>query len=373
MAVPLYNDGEGVPQKYDKGFNTGLWYDKFFNQWEEKWSIPTEGKRNWIEQVARKKEPVGDEKLIREMLQRHVMLVRALNGKFQCYETVWRFVTGLGYSNPIENGFAWHHTLGVPYLPGSSVKGIVRAWAEEWGGALDQEIQRIFGPRGEGEIIEKSAGSVIFFDALPTKPVQMDIDVMTPHYQQYYMQKTPELAPGDWYDPNPIPFLTVAEKQTFVFAVAPRSLKERDCGDAEKALEWLSEALSFMGAGAKTAAGYGRFRRNEGEEAKIAYLLPEEFVYGPKNDETQEESSAGPIEREMIEDGYRSDEEAFMRAMNDKWLKKLEDKQVPIEEKKEIAVLLKGWYQQYRKGQWEKPNRKNKKKIALIKKVLGEQ
>ena len=41
------------------------------------------------------------------------------------------FVTGLGNEHPIENGFAFLNPYGLPYLPGSGVKGVVRRAAEE--------------------------------------------------------------------------------------------------------------------------------------------------------------------------------------------------------------------------------------------------
>lgn len=41
------------------------------------------------------------------------------------------FVTGMGLEHPLENGFSFLHPYGLPYLPGSSVKGVVRRAAEE--------------------------------------------------------------------------------------------------------------------------------------------------------------------------------------------------------------------------------------------------
>ena len=41
------------------------------------------------------------------------------------------FVTGLGNEHPLENGFAFLNPYGLPYLPGSGVKGAVRRAAEE--------------------------------------------------------------------------------------------------------------------------------------------------------------------------------------------------------------------------------------------------
>ncbi len=41
------------------------------------------------------------------------------------------FTTGLGNEHPLENGFSFLNPYGLPYLPGSGVKGVVRRAAEE--------------------------------------------------------------------------------------------------------------------------------------------------------------------------------------------------------------------------------------------------
>jgi CRISPR-associated protein Cmr6 len=373
MALPLYRN-HNAPRQFNRSFNTGLWYDKFFQGWTRDWTIGDRGKRDWINQVTGT--PVGEKAFLKEAVLRQVRLVKDLGGEYRCFATGWRFVTGLGRSHPVENGFAWHHILGTPYLPGSSVKGMVRSWAENWVQVSPDDVNRIFGPRetkGEKHV-EKHIGNVIFFDALPINPVQLEEEVMTPHYQEYYQQERPQVAPGDWYDPVPIPFLAVAPRQTFLFALAPRrSTAEQDRKDFLLAFEWLAEALSNVGAGAKTAAGYGRFAREENVETEINKWW-EEAVQELQQREAQKkkEEAASPVKKEMMQDGYDRDQEAFMRTMGEKWLKKLAEEQSPAEEKHEIALLLKEWYLIYREEQWKKPNKKNKEKIALIKRVLGE-
>src|SRR5690625_3756282 len=41
------------------------------------------------------------------------------------------FTTGLGNEHPLENGFAFLNPYGLPYLPGSGVKGVLRQAACE--------------------------------------------------------------------------------------------------------------------------------------------------------------------------------------------------------------------------------------------------
>ena len=273
---PLYKSVANIKLKKGTG-NTGLWYDKFCDTWPDHagkdfWNLQSrqEGKQivnpkmDWMKTVTAKN--VGERDLLTEACLRQARLAAACGMKVVKYSTIWRFVTGLGRQHPVENGFAWHQTLGVPYLPGSSIKGMVRAWAEQWEEIKDGN--RIFGDKGE----EVSAGSVIFLDALPSNRVFLEIDVMTPHYSPYYRDGKP---PGDWYDPTPIPFLTVAANQVFQFAVLPRMAQDTQYQeDTKQVLYWLRLALENLGAGAKTAVGYGRFK---GQDKKKADQKREEW------------------------------------------------------------------------------------------------
>ena len=42
--------------------------------------------------------------------------------------TSWRVIPGLGNASVFETGMTLHHIYGFPYLPASSIKGIVRSW-----------------------------------------------------------------------------------------------------------------------------------------------------------------------------------------------------------------------------------------------------
>ena len=142
-STPLYNTANPPPRLPAKG-NAGLWYDKFCNQWKNGWQFEAGDKLKWIESVSR----VGDSSLLEERWQRTIRLFEALGGKICYFRTRGRFVTGLGRDNPVENGFAWHYNLGVPYLPGSSVKGLVKAWADalaDDGEVNREEVERICG------------------------------------------------------------------------------------------------------------------------------------------------------------------------------------------------------------------------------------
>ena len=153
---PLYNplarDG-ALPEACRSGGNRGLWYDKLFDQWTEAgWSVRQPdrnhpgGKRDWIDRA--RSDRCGDADLLAEAAERTKALVRQRRGVIIEAATAERFVTGTGLPHPIENGFLWHHTLGVPYLPGSGVKGIVLSWDREWANDFERtEANRAARPR----------------------------------------------------------------------------------------------------------------------------------------------------------------------------------------------------------------------------------
>jgi CRISPR-associated protein Cmr6 len=383
MPLPLYWQKEHkreplIKQQLYMG-NTGLRFNKYFIHWKNDWTIAEGDKLGWIKEISARL--AGNRDLLTETTKRLVLLVDLLGGEFRCYKTLWHFVSGLGLNNPVENGMAWHHTLGVPYLPGTSVKGLVRAWVEQWVSDLSQvEINRIFGPKGNkqeetdddnSKKTTKHVGSIIFFDALPLKPVQLTADVMTPHYQKYYNGNEP---PADWLAPNPIPFLTVKDNQTFLFNVAPREKNnEEQISDCKLILEWLDQALLNMGAGAKTAAGYGRFTRcNTSENELKAAMLQCKEEKTKKTLTSIPLELSGPIADKMTKDQYDADPEEFLGILKNKWINTLQAADTAAADRQTIAKLLKNWFQVYRQKQWKKPNKKNAPLIKTIRKVLGE-
>lgn len=270
MALPLPKYLSAAPSRFaPASHNAGLWYDKFVNSWNGNWNRPEVHKLDWIKTVAGQ---VGCKSQLEEHAARQLRLIEKLDGQALTLITATRFATGLGRKHPIENGFAWHHTLGTPYLPGSSVKGLLRAYVREW--VSPEVATELFGQEDFKQ--DACVGKWIVFDAVPTKPVQLEADVMTPHYGPYYQGNE---APGDWHSPIPIPFLAVAREQSVQFAFAPRNPANtgKDAnGDPitkDTIAGWLRSALHWLGAGAKTNSGFGVFR--DIDEAKAEAVRQE--------------------------------------------------------------------------------------------------
>jgi len=272
MTTPLYKDFDNPPHpKLGKDSHRGLWYERFFNCYEPKedWEVDKESKMAWVKCIANSEENCGDSTMLTLYQQRYLQLATALRGKFRIFQTTWHFATGLGLPHPVENGFAWHPTLGVPYLAGSAIKGLLRAWLE-WEDVAEDKIEnKIELWLGSDDSNEPCAGQLIFFDALPIKPVKLTADVMTPHFSDWCSKGNtePDKVPADWHVPVPIPFLAVKPNTDFLFMVAPRSQTAQAL--VAEAFEYLEDALEWLGAGAKTATGYGHMQRNEQTEDEL--------------------------------------------------------------------------------------------------------
>ncbi len=262
--------------------NPGLIFDRFAPDWSRQSTLKKDG----LEAVRRAAERV-DEQLLREWNTRWQACARAANGEPFELRTDWRFIAGLGRKGSLEVGFTFHR-YGFPILPGSSVKGVARAWAllqiaekvdttdlnkldgnlsadgdkerkkyEEWRARQPAEVQKLADDFRAVFGTTASTGQAVFFDAIPARKPTLELDIMNPHYPKYYGGEEP---PTDWQSPVPVYFLTVAPSTEFRFAVGWRgTLDDEGRRLRDLARTWLVEGLTQLGAGAKTSAGYGYF------------------------------------------------------------------------------------------------------------------
>lgn len=255
--LPLYS--RATPPALRDRPHIGLWYDKFGDAWREQNSALQFEKQGWIDVFAGKTGLWRTEDL-EEAVSRQAGVALALGGIVLRLRNTARFATGLGREHPVENGFAWHPTLGTPYLPGSGLKGVLRARRRllRQGGASSTPGDALMGEAGQ-------AGSVIVLDLLPVAPPTLVAEIMTPHYGPYYSAATGAVPPpADWFDPTPIPFLAVEAGQSWQCAIIPAAGRRTPDREEWGSIECqLLDALSWLGAGAKTALGYGIFELDE--------------------------------------------------------------------------------------------------------------
>lgn len=168
----------------------------------------------------------------------------------------------------LETGCAIGHSHGVPYIPGSSVKGVVNAHARERLDSTEEGravCDELFGaPAAENRL--GLSGIMVFHDAwwvpdsskLPLTP-----EVVTTHHQDYYGKEGDN--PATDFD-SPVPNVQIAVQGDFVFVIEGPSTW------LEFAEQVLVDALRIRGIGARTRTGYGLF--SSAEVADIPAHIP---------------------------------------------------------------------------------------------------
>ncbi|MGQ9859914.1 MAG: type III-B CRISPR module RAMP protein Cmr6 [Thermodesulfobacteriota bacterium] len=97
--------------------------------WDQGWKPTSTEKRPALEKVL--SYPTAAREQLEALLNRQEGMAKALGAVSWRARSIETFTTGLGMEHPIENGFAFLDPYGLPYLPGSSIKGVLRRAAEE--------------------------------------------------------------------------------------------------------------------------------------------------------------------------------------------------------------------------------------------------
>ena len=226
--------------------------------------------------------------------------IKESNSDFKLFTTYPGLLIGSGYGHDYKNpdnddltdeafkiGFYFDFTTGMPVIPGSSVKGVLRscfpqrsvlktAQITEEGyrqprrafieSLINKELNiscaidvdkledEIFQGKRDGKampIYERD----IFFDAVPVEVNNkqghlFDPDSITPHEHPLK-------------NPNPIKFLKVASNVKYRFEFKLQDSKVCSQFTKEKKLELFKKLILLIGLGAKTNVGYGQFNEEE--------------------------------------------------------------------------------------------------------------
>ncbi len=230
--------------------NAGLWLDKFIVEQDKR---KKEARREFVREVSE----ISVFKDYNEFYTRWTTTLGAFQNLGYAIRSgkaivQGRMVVGTGSESVLETAVTLHRTYGIPYIPGSALKGLTASFARQHCGSdwikTSENYMTVFGNTAE-------SGCIAFFDALyvaedgaSRNPLKRD--VLTPHHREYYMGSQP---PADWDDPNPVHFLSATG--SYLIAIAASA------GGNEwvKAVwEILRTALAELGVGAKTSSGYGR-------------------------------------------------------------------------------------------------------------------
>jgi CRISPR-associated protein Cmr6 len=190
-----------------------------------------------------------------------------------------RLLLHLGRASVLENvGLYAERTTGLPLIPGTALKGVVSTWAC-WAAHFNptdgsfrefsqDSTQRHNFANAEALLAERilgnndpdgseQAGDVVFVSGFPLTAPKLGLDIVNPHYEADGRDKQ-KLTPNA--------FLCVEPGIIWRFVYYVRVGTTDAVKLKEQTQTWIEEALTQTGIGAKTAAGYGRFRRPTNED-----------------------------------------------------------------------------------------------------------
>ncbi len=231
--------------------HTELWLDKYIDDQED-----TKSRGPFIAEVSALPTPEAYVAFYKRWQQ----MLDDQGAKKRTARVKGRMIIGLGDESVLETAITLHRTYGVPYIPGSALKGLAATYARQRLGEAWQKgseaYKIVFGNTDD-------TGYITFFDALYIpgtgfKRKALYPDVITVHHQKYYQDSNN--PPADWDDPNPVPFFTATG--SYLIALAGSELQEQEAW-IEKTFAILRHALAEMGIGAKTSSGYGRLELEE--------------------------------------------------------------------------------------------------------------
>jgi CRISPR type III-B/RAMP module RAMP protein Cmr6 len=182
----------------------------------------------------------------------------------------------------LENvGLCCDLITGLPWIPGTSLKGTLSTWAY-WEGHFGQNgtpkdtssgsltrsgiwndgpdksdlAFRIFGDDSLGST---TAGEIVFVGGFPKSPPKLGLDIVNPHHEVDGRHKS-ALTPNT--------FLAVEPGTVWQFVFYARADVQNLESLLDQTQRWTIEVLTQLGLGAKTAAGYGRFRELTAEDTQ---------------------------------------------------------------------------------------------------------
>lgn len=184
---------------------------------------------------------------------------------YQCIDDIQTLYPGLligtGYPHSVgaaeeyQMGCTLHYVTGLPYVPGSGVKGALRAAFRD-----EELVCSLLAQLGISETFDYSAlvNSIFGADKIAGKDVFLDA---YPIYEKgKRLLASDALAPhGDdpLKNPIPLPMLKISSGVRFCFRFILTDYSEKITAAVK--IDLFRALLRFFGVGAKTNSGYGRF------------------------------------------------------------------------------------------------------------------
>lgn len=173
----------------------------------------------------------------------------------------WRIRVG-GTKAPESMLLPAFDSIGMPYIPSSSLRGVAREMARQDDKCSETELKQIF---GDIDSDTTQMGQVIFLDAYPLPGENnlggLEADMTNPIWE-WKNSDIPQ------YNPNPNTFLSLKEP---TFRVGLRRTKNCSETTFTKVKHWLIKGLA-QGIGSRINSGYGAIKPKDKELRKQAIV-----------------------------------------------------------------------------------------------------
>lgn len=214
-------------------------------------------------------------------------------------------VGGKEIENELKLGFFFDYTTGMPVIPGSSVKGLLRSAFKKDGGdyinellsELDITITHSISELEKAIFENSDSVSIykrdIFFDAYPVQSENNNAAFLANDYITHHENPLK--------DPNPVQFLKILPNVQFQFNF---KLTANGGLSADNKLKLFKQILLDLGIGAKTNVGYGQFELGKEEKLKEKKEMAEReqkvLLTELKRKEAEKEASKTEAEKRIV-------------------------------------------------------------------------
>jgi CRISPR-associated protein Cmr6 len=189
-----------------------------------------------------------------------------------------------------EVGDNWQALRTLPlygYIPGASIRGIVRAWASQYP-TMKAQMLELLGYQDDATI---TPGKIEFLDAFPIEPTQLTLDIVNPQqdFQVFHDGQSKPLSLytlGDGHEE--------LEIMVGIRGVPGKATTEQ----VQTVWNWVQQALSSQGAGSRRASGYGMLKApiDFKPEASLP-KLPQGYITKTLSFTLYSQGNAGPDAR----------------------------------------------------------------------------
>ncbi|MDB9491691.1 RAMP superfamily protein [Dolichospermum circinale CS-534/05] len=159
-------------------------------------------------------------------------------------------------------GENWQQLRTLPlngYIPGSCIRGLVRAWAKAWAKQRPEILPRMYQLLGHQDNDKITPGKIEFLDAWPETATKLTLDIVNPQqeFQVYHQGQC-----------TPLSLYTLGNGQdTISVLVAMRGIPGKATDEeVSEVWEWVQQALSLYGVGSRTASGYGTLKTSSSSQ-----------------------------------------------------------------------------------------------------------